>query len=343
MSKENIYTLLHRYQNGHCSEREKRVVEQWFAALGEEIPERTDLDNKELEERIWNRIQDQAKPNVIRFRWQWMAAAAVLFTLAWGAYHLKSSTKPSKALEMVATNKADHLQSYKNSTKIAQNYTLPDGSKNTLAPGSVISFKPNFDGETRDVYLTGKAFFNVTKNPDRPFHVHTGEVITKVLGTSFWVDGTKDSEAIEISVVSGKVSVSQKDNNPKTTASNIKDGVILTPNQKVKYTSQSHTFETGLVINPKPIVPKEVVVEELFIFQDVPVSEVIKKLEKTYGIEIIVDTDNLNGCLFKGNITQQPLFTKLDILCTSIDAHYEVRGTRILISGKGCSTDQLNP
>ena len=64
--------------------------------------------------------------------------------------------------------------------------------------------------------------------------------------------------------------------------------------------------------------------------------DVIEKLEKSFGVEIILDNDAMRYCLFTADITQETLFTKLDLLCAAVNATYEVRGTRILISGNGC-------
>lgn len=346
MSKENFYILLERYQSGQCTEQEKRLVEQWFASMNEEIPQRSLKEDHQLEERIWNAIKEQTEeehPNTFRLYWKWIAAAVIFLVLGWGGLQIKPSKNNLGASQANTSRETTDFITHTNATKSTESHKLPDGSVLQLTPQSSISYNPLFNGTTREVFLEGKAFFKVTKNPERPFLVHTGEVVTKVLGTSFWVEGKGNHEAVEVSVVTGKVSVSQKENSASANGGNVKDGVILTPNQKVKYTTQTHSFETGLVVNPVPIVAQKVVEEELFIFQDEPISQVIKKLEKTYGIEIILENDNLTGCLFKGNITRQPLFNKLEILCTSINANYEVRGTRILISGKGCASDHLNP
>jgi len=140
-------------------------------------------------------------------------------------------------------------------------------------------------------------------------------------------------------VVSGKVSVAQMDKTPADKKSNVKGGVILTANQRVKYTTVNNAFETGLVDNPAPLKDKQPATDDdVFIFNDVPVTAVIERLAKTYGIEIILENEMLSHCLFQGNISNQSLYMQLDLLCSSINATYEIRGTRILISGKGCST-----
>jgi ferric-dicitrate binding protein FerR (iron transport regulator) len=344
MSKENFHTLLSRYRSGTCTDQEKRLVEQWFATLDQEIPERSGQENEVIEERLWNAIQhrtEDEKPAVRIFLWKWAAAAIILLALGWAGYQYKNSQIPGLANSSVTGSFNKNLVTETNNSDSPRTITLPDSSEIQLSPGSSISYEPRFADVRREVYLTGKAFFHVHRNTERPFFVHSGEVVTKVLGTSFWVHGNDDNSAIEVSVITGKVSVSEHINAYVPEESKIKNGVILTANQRVKYTTQTHSFETGLVSNPVLVVTgkKGKPVEHSFDFQDNPFSEVISKLEESYGIEIILEDETFAGCLFSGNITKQPLFTKLDLLCSSVNASYEVRGTRILISGKGCSVN----
>lgn len=349
MSKENFYTLLSRYRNGNCTDQEKRLVEQWFATLDEEIPSRGKEENSAIEERIWHAIEhrtDTEKPVFYTRLWKWVAAALIIFALSWGGYQYKTFRNQIPASSALAEPADKNLLKVINTSELSKAFKLPDGSEIQLSSGSSISYEPHFSGAKREIFLEGEAFFHVKRNTERPFFVHTGEVVTKVLGTSFWVNGSDGNNAIEVSVVTGKVSVSQHAPANAMETGKIKGGVILTANQRVKYTTQTHSFETGLVTNPVPVQTdkKGTPPETSFVFEDNPISEVIGKLEKAYGIEIILENEALNGCLFRGNITQQPLFTKLDLLCTSVNASYEVRGTRILISGgKGCSVTNQNP
>ena len=85
---------------------------------------------------------------------------------------------------------------------------MPDESTVELAANSRIAYANNFDSAgTRDVYLSGEAFFKVTKNPCRPFRVFANEIVTKVLGTSFSVRSFEKDTVIQVTVRTGKVSV----------------------------------------------------------------------------------------------------------------------------------------
>ncbi|ACT92900.1 FecR family protein [Dyadobacter fermentans] len=342
MTKKNFYTLLKRYQAGTCTDQEKRLVEQWFLTLDEEIPHYDSADNEAVEERIWTAIQQRTDDRNGIFNlswWKWAAAAVVLLVAGWATYRYQATQPPSLAGASAEKVTRKNLVTNTNQSNAPKAFQLPDGSEIRLSPKSSISYEPRFDGVQREVYLEGNAFFHVRKDSRRPFLVHTGDVVTKVLGTSFWVKGMDNNSAIEVSVVTGKVAVSQHTGPDPAGTGKVANGVILTANQRVKYTSQTHTFETGLVAAPVPMPVDKAgnKVSGSFDFQESPFSEVIGKIEEAYGIEIILEDETIKGCMFSGNITRQPLFTKLDLLCNSINASYEVRGTRILISGKGCS------
>ncbi len=345
MSKHNFHTLLSRYRSGECTEREKRLVEQWFTMLDENISERSKEENEQLEEKLWKTIQERkelAKIRPSRFTsgWKWAAAAILVMTVAgWAVY--RTLPRPEQAMDVATV--MHHSTSVSPMEKVStgnENKTvvLPDGSEIRLSPYSSAAYPSSFDGDKREVLLAGKAFFKVVNNPGKPFFVYSGEIVTRVLGTSFWIDGSNPARTIEVSVVTGKVTVSKRSEADFVPTGPVKGGVILTANQKVKFSGKSDLFELGLVEEPVPLLPgeSEMPVEELFIFEDTPIAEVIEKLENAYGIEIILENDALKGCLFRGDITRQPLFNKLDLLCSAGNATYEIRGTRVLVSGEGC-------
>jgi ferric-dicitrate binding protein FerR (iron transport regulator) len=93
-------------------------------------------------------------------------------------------------------------------TDIAQraNLTLSDGTKVLLNAGSKMKLPKVFNDDKREVFLEGQAYFNVAKNPDKPFVIHSGDAQTRVLGTSFSVSAYPTDEQITIAVKEGRVS-----------------------------------------------------------------------------------------------------------------------------------------
>ena len=113
-----------------------------------------------------------------------------------------------------------------------QKVTLQDGSIVTLEPGSEVRYTQKFMNH-REIFLSGDAFFEVTKDPNHPFFVYANEITTKVLGTSFRVKAKQGEKEIVVAVKTGKVSVFAKSIDDVLN----KNGqeITLTPNQQVIY------------------------------------------------------------------------------------------------------------
>ena len=121
---------------------------------------------------------------------------------------------------------------------------MPDQSSVELFPNSRIAYANDFDSTgTRDIYLSGQAFFTVTKNPSRPFRVFANEIVTKVLGTSFLVKSFDKDSTIKVTVKTGKVSVYSQSAIEETTIPNRLGGILLTPNQELVYQKEEKKFQ----------------------------------------------------------------------------------------------------
>ena len=87
-----------------------------------------------------------------------------------------------------------------------------------------------------------------------------------------------------------------------------------------------------------------------FEFDGATLNDIGTQISKAYGINIILENENLENCRFTGDIAAQPLYKKIEIICRAIDADYQIRGTEIVITGAGCtplpsreSTSHTNP
>jgi len=207
---------------------------------------------------------------------------------------------------------------------------LDDNSMVVLEPQASLYYPERFDGPRREVHLEGNAFFRVSSHPGQPFYVFSKKIVTHVLGTSFLIR-TDAQDHIEVSVRSGKVAVYEEG-----TAGTSAKSVILEPNQKAIYSSGNRHFTTTLVDDPLPVQTDNSTPEPNFVFDETPMPEVIARLENAYHVKIVLENKNLAGSLFSGDIKGQNLYDQLEIICESVQATYEIRGTRILIKGSGC-------
>jgi ferric-dicitrate binding protein FerR (iron transport regulator) len=341
-SRKAFGKLLLKYLEGKCSESEKALVEQWYELIDEEP--RQNYSEKEweaLQYKLWRKIEEESFEPADSFAetasgfsiWRSYRvgiAASITVLLGVGAWWY--FTQPNSQAAIVSTQQPkNEFTSIDNTSAKPIRIDLEDGSSVTLSPHSQLQYPNHFAANKREVQLTGEALFEVSKNPERPFYVMTDKLVTKVLGTSFYVRTVEATKKVEVEVLTGKVSVYEKEK-----VNNENPGVVLTPNHKVTFFTVEKHFITGLVQKPLPQIQAITNKPETFEFDDTPIGEVLNKLERVYGIDIELENDKLSTCPLTADITQQPLYTKLDIICATINGKYEIKGTTILISGKGC-------
>jgi ferric-dicitrate binding protein FerR (iron transport regulator) len=343
MSRKKFGQLLQKYLRGECTPQEKQFVEHWYGLLETETGESSqELDSAELENRLWNQIQqkmdtdelaDQTPVIPIKpFNYRWIGIAASVLLIGIWFYVSQPTTNLQFIRALTASKQTDWVERTNSSAQPLAIH-LEDGSTVQLAAQSSLRFPKHFAAGKRTVYLTGDAFFSIQKMPSRPFYVHTNEVITKVLGTSFFVRTRPDTKQIRVEVVTGRVTV-YRETSDKQPSSN---GVVLSPNQAATFFREAEHFVTGLVDSPKVIQSTAIEKETLsFQFDDTPLIEVLAKLEQAYGIDIEVENEQQKACPLTADLTNQPLYTQLDIICAALKSTYEIQGTTILISGKGC-------
>jgi transmembrane sensor len=331
MNRRAFYHLLQRYLDGHCTDEEKKLVEQWYELLDDDHePAITPAEVKASVERLWPKVQEQTlaqvppvKVRTIRPYRRWLSVAAVLLLLALGGWWWSNRTSRSIAQALTGTEKG--FRTFTNERQVNDVVYLPDSSMVVLEPQATLRYPNSFATQKREVYLEGNAFFKVTKNASAPFYVYSNHIVTRVLGTSFFVKTNKTTNDIEVSVCTGKVAVYSEESS----------GVILKPNQKVIYNRYDRLFRTSLVDMPLPLVPDSSKEEQVtvlnFVFEEEPLSNVLARLEDAYHIEIILEQASLGKALFTGDIKGQNLYDQLEIICQSIQATYEIKGTQILI------------
>lgn len=256
--------------------------------------------------------------SVKRRQYFYAAAAAALFVcivaLTWKVSLNKNTPVPKKNIAAVATS-GRH-----------QTISLPDGTMVTLNEGSKLDYPVAFNQSTRDVYLTGEAFFDVKHNADKPFLVHTGNLVTKVLGTAFNIRAYPGDADVSVTVARGRVQV-QSDNNKKTL------GMLSAGEQLVIDKVSAHANYS------KADVEKVVKWKANdMIFDDATVDEAVIALGNRYGVTFQFENEALRKCRFTANFANDSLDQSLDVICTLINARWMQRdGTGIIdLKGKGC-------
>ncbi|OQP44628.1 hypothetical protein A4H97_09680 [Niastella yeongjuensis] len=222
---------------------------------------------------------------------------------------------------------------YNNNSDGEQHIVLSDGSEVVLEKNSRLTYSANFSSGKREVYLEGNAFFSITRNPERPFIVYTQTIVTKVLGTSFYVKAMSSAETASVVVKTGKVSVFKRENFTSTDAGSATlKGMVVTPNQQVVYDISNAQMNKSLV--EKPVIPNQATYN--FDFDDTPATEVFSRLQTAYGVPVLIDEEVLKTCTISASLGNEPFYEKLRIICKIINATYEVIDGTVVISTKGC-------
>lgn len=166
------------------------------------------------------------------------------------------------------------------------NLSLSDGTKVYLNAGSTFTYPSLFAGDMREVELNGEAFFEVSANKKRPFIVRTHVCDVEVLGTKFNVDAYEQGDSFSAALMEGKIKV--KNNlNP----SNV---VLLSPNNKV--TLSQGQLDVSSISDYDVYRWKE----GLICFKNLNFVDLMKRIEKYYGIELVVENQSLSKHSFSG-------------------------------------------
>lgn len=297
-----------------------------------------DYDSAQIDS-IWAKIQDRVEAKTTRSpqgtgsKMTWAVAIASIFLLSTSIVFWFLSRPAGHDQTLSAYNQqGDDFIERINETDQPLEVQLEDGSTIVLESKSRLKYKKGFlHDSSRQVYMLGKAFFNVTKNPYKPFIVHSNEIVVKVLGTSFRIESPEHGENILVSVKTGKVSVFAPTDVIKN---NKRDGVILLPNQQVTYARKNHQFEKTLIESPEFL--GEGITSKDFVFDNVPIATAFQTIESAYGVEIIFNEEVMRNCYITAPLGSESLREKLKIICETIGASYEIIDANVVINSAGC-------
>lgn len=165
--------------------------------------------------------------------------------------------------------------------------TLADGTHLWLNARSEFSYPASFNGDKREVHLKGEAFFDVAKDENKKFIVHTGRCEIEVLGTQFNVEAYSEDD-FSTALLRGSVRV--------TDTSQQNESVVLEPNNAVR-------LDRGrLAVTPITDLSAYSWKDGVFTFKDIDFNVLMKKLEKNYGIRIIIENPELDDYACSGKI-----------------------------------------
>jgi transmembrane sensor len=339
MDDQEYQDLLKRYLKGDVTEAERARLDEWYDSLGAESQTVvSESESMQLVREKWLGLESELilpKSRKLPL-WKYAAAACAAILVLVSVLWFTDKEPQTASYDIAQVIKSVAPIERTNGTDRPMDVVLEDKSVVTLEPGAKIRFPETFSAQRREVVLEGEAFFEITKNPVKPFIVYAGEVVTKVLGTSFRVSSGKTGNDVTVAVKTGRVSVFSPKLTSKTKG--VEDpetgGVVLTSNQQVVFMAREQRLVRTLVPHPDLVLPP--VEQPKFAFHDASVEDIFTVLEKAYGVEIVYDETLLANCRVTTSIEEENLYEKLKIICTLLNATYKIIDAQIVIDSKGC-------
>ncbi len=223
---------------------------------------------------------------------------------------------------------------------------LSDGTVVTLNSETALKYPATFTGDTREVYLNGEAFFEVTKDHKHPFIVHTKKMSVRVLGTAFNVKSYANDASSETTLIRGAIEVTLadrpsdkiilkpseklilKNNNIAEERSNHKDLAAVKP--EIESTKYALTNLTHFKSNDSTIVETSWVGNRL-VFKDENFIELANQMERWYGVKIKFKNDELKEYHFTGIFERESVLQALSALQMIEPFHYKIKNESVYI------------
>ncbi|SFB96476.1 ferric-dicitrate binding protein FerR, regulates iron transport through sigma-19 [Parapedobacter composti] len=303
--------LLKKYLKGQCTERELRevkallelpgieeymhmVMEQLYHDEPDQPIPKDELDGRmtrmraALVGRIGSEIPEvyekKIRP-VRRLRYlKAIAACAAICLLAFGIiWQYRSMTGHSQQIVYL-----EHT----NAKGLPQSLTLPDGSIVHIGAGSTLYYPERFSADRRVVELSGTAFFDVQKDDTKPFIIQTGDIRTRVLGTSFKIVAF-DGQPMVVAVATGKVAVSKDSGNRSEQLA------TLVPGQQVTWDARSGMARKDQV----DVYALQQWVSGNIYFDEQPLASAIAELQRRFGVTIEITDAQLAAYRVSGTFS----------------------------------------
>lgn len=265
-------------------------------------------------------------------------AGLVLFIVSWFVFpgkKLNDNVKKEEISSIITKNG--------NRSKIA----LPDGSQVWLNAGSKLDYhNRNFNKELREVHLVGEAYFEVAKNPEKPFLVYTDNLKIKVLGTAFDVKSYPGEEHSEASLIHGSVEI--------TIPGRPQEKYILNPNEKLVVNNTGNANhnnngkpqpekikvkDTEAIVSIKKVnyLPEKNItletawVENRLEFRSERFMDVAGKMERWYDVNINFSSEKIGNIILTGSFENETIGQALEALKLAVTFNYIIQGNNIII------------
>lgn len=347
MNEPTDWSLLARYLSGECSDEEKTELEAWITS---------DPENKRLVQfmkLVWNNPEARTQESDVKALWDEVAkkagitakpelkkisestrfvprtrkwpsqlhadsyrilryAAAFFIVVTLGYLLSKRSTffpwgQPAAELETFTVERGSR-----------DTITLSDGTRIVLDAGSNLRYPERFKEGTREIFLNGEGYFEVTSDADRPFIVHANHAVIRVLGTKFNVRAWQPDQRVTVAVAEGRVSLRAEEGDAL-------EKVVISKGQ------MSILPENGNPSEPIPVDVEKYLgwMHNEIVFEDAPLHEILFQLERWYDLQFVLADSAIAGEHVTVHIQKKSVDDILELISALSGLNYERQGRTI--------------
>lgn len=324
MNRALITEIMKKFLEGTCNDEEFAYLLHWYESFDENpAPDLSEEDKALCRSNIIEKIYErnpELKVNCTSAKekrkiimqistwWKYAAAAVIIGLIAWGGFHYYNRSSGEVAERDLAINSPIRLENRSN--RIHQ-VILPDSSIVWLSPNSRIEYPENFFDRERQVHLAGEAFFEIAKDPLHPFVVTSGNLVTRVLGTSFLLKAYSN-DPVEVTVLTGKIEVCREDKEA--------DKVTLTEHEKVVLNTNGDLVKLSATADNTGLQWNKVNLS----FDNIPLNQVIKELNQKFSVHIYCKDKKIEQYRLNADFNNQNLADIMELLEKSLNIHYEI-------------------
>ena len=309
LDNNRIEELLPRYCEGRLSEGERLEVEAWIDESEEnkrvatqtfalylavdtvQVMKKVDTEKALL--KVKGKMSDREVRRIVW--WEWAQRAAAILFIPLLTLFIWQNWKGD-------TGEVAEMMEVKTSPGMTTSLTLPDGTIVYLNSESSLSYPSRFNGDFRRVTLSGEAYFEVAKDPEKKFILSTThQSQIEVLGTCFNVEAYEQNTEVITTLIEGKVDfMFEKDAGVKH--------VFLSPREKLVYDSETDKVHLYKTSGKSELAWKDGEV----VLDNTPLEEALWMLEKRYSVKFVIKNEKLKNSSFTGTFTNQRLEKMLE-------------------------------
>ena len=325
--EQRVKVLLDGYFAGNATPAERAIVEQWFQQY---YPETEVSLNRADKERIFRNLDSRIDAflpadKVIKFQWLRVAAAIfVAFTVGIVLYHNHYPSASQLTYNEIRIPLGTKKQ-----------ITLPDESTVVLNSGSVLRIPNDFAKGKRKIILIGEGYFQIKRDTLHPFVIHSGQLQTTVLGTSFNIKAYPEDKNIQIAVTSGRVKIDElaKVNLTRSLTTGITRDQILLYTKEKGLAAITHG-DAELVSSWK---------SNLLNFDNASISEIARTLARWYNVKVKLDGNNCDpNKRYTLHFNNEPLNNVLNGLSLLTNTSCSIKNKQVLIVFQKCTSIPLD-